>query len=231
VPKAVQAAPRKSARGIARKEKIVAVATRFLARNGARGTTLGEIAAEAGVSQAGLLYHFPTKEELLHAVLDSRDDFEDALLWRKGPDPGLEIFGIVADIVGSWSEHPEIVGLVAVLVAENVGDDGALRPRLASKYQLTVDRIASTLSAGQQRGEIRADVDAREKAIEILAFLSGLELAWLVSPDIPAADTASAWAALQVSSLRPAAVGASSGAPDSRTLRRYGRRSGATTDG
>ncbi len=190
-----------SARGLARKELIIDVATRFLARNGARGTTLGEIAAEAGVSQAGLLYHFSTKDDLLHAVLDRRDEFEDALLWGDGPDPGLRIFEIIAEIVGSWSERPEIVGLVAVLVAENVGYDGALRPRLASKYRLTVDRLASTLRAAQLRGEVRADVDAHLKSIEILAFLSGLEMAWLVSPEIPAAETAAEWAKHQVVAL------------------------------
>ena len=193
-----------SARGIARKELIIDVATRFLARNGARGTTLGEIAAEAGVSQAGLLYHFSTKDELLHAVLDRRDEFEDSLLWGEGSDPGLRIFEIIAEIVGSWSERPEIVGLVAVLVAENVGYDGALRPRLASKYRLTVDRIASTLRAAQLRGEVRADVDAHLKSIEILAFLSGLEMAWLVSPEIAAAETAAEWARHQVLALRSA---------------------------
>jgi AcrR family transcriptional regulator len=199
---AVPATPKASARGLARKAKIVSVATRMLARNGARGTTLGEIAAEAGVSQAGLLYHFPTKEELLHAVLDRRDEFEDAQLWKRGTDPGLEIFAIIADIVRSWGERPEIVGLVAVLVAENVGDDAPLRPRLANQYQLTVDRIATTLSHAQQRGEIRPDIDPHTKAIETLAFLSGLEMAWLVRPDIPAAETASAWASQQTNTLR-----------------------------
>jgi AcrR family transcriptional regulator len=191
-----------SARGIARKELIIDVATRLLARNGARGTTLGEIAAEAGVSQAGLLYHFSTKDELLHAVLDRRDEFEDSLLWGEGADPGLQIFKIIAGIVRSWSERPEIVGLVAVLVAENVGYDGPLRPRLASKYRLTADRIASTLSAAQRRGDIRQDIDPHLKSIEILAFLSGLEMAWLVSPEVPAAETAAEWAKHQVTALQ-----------------------------
>jgi len=49
---------------------------------------------------------------------------------------------------------------------------------------------------------MRADADPRLTATEILAFLSGLELAWLVSPDIPAAETASRWAANQVAQLR-----------------------------
>ena len=68
-------------------------------------------------------------------------------------------------------------------------------------YQLTIDRIADTLRNAQQRREMRADADPRLTATEILAFLSGLELAWLVSPDIPAAETASRWAANQVAQL------------------------------
>jgi AcrR family transcriptional regulator len=191
-----------SPRGDARKKRIIEVATAMLARNGSRGTTLGEIAAAAGVSQAGVVYHYGTKEELLHAVLDYRDQFEDTQLWQLGPDPGLGIFDIISGIVSRWDDHADIVGLLAVLLAENVADDGLLRPRLRRNYQLTVERIAGTLRNAQQRGEMRADADSRLTAIEILAFLSGLELAWLVSPDIPAAETASRWAANQVALLR-----------------------------
>jgi AcrR family transcriptional regulator len=193
---------RPSSRGAARKKSIIEAATRMFARNGSRGTTLGEIAAEVGVSQAAVVYHFGTKEGLLNAVLDNRDRFEDTQLWRNGPDPGLDIFWIVADIVRSWADHPEIVGLLAVLLAENVTDEGPLRPRLRGNYQLTVERIADTLGKAIERGEMRANVDPRLKAAELLAFLSGLELAWIVSPDIPAAETASNWAAQQVAWLQ-----------------------------
>lgn len=208
-----QAAPRRSSsRGDARRKQLIEVATRMLARNGSRGTTLSDIAAAAGVSQAAVVYHFGTKEELLHAVLNYRDEFEDTQLWRQGPDPGLGIFEIISGIVGSWDDHPEIVGLLAVLLAENVADDGLLRPRLRRNYQLTVDRISDTLGRAQDRGEMRPDADPRLTAIGMLAFLSGLELAWLVSPDIPAAETAAMWAASQVTQLSSA----TSAAGDSR---------------
>ncbi len=194
---------KRESKGQTRKRQIIEVATRMLARNGARGTTLSDIAAEAGVSQAAVVYHFRTKDELLNAVMDNRDRFEDEQLWKAGPDPGLAIFDIIAGIVRSWDSHPEIVGLLAVLLAENVGDGGPLRSRLQGNYQLTVDRISSTLRGAQTRGEMRTDVDPRRKAIEILAFVSGLELAWLITPDLPAAATASAWAKHQRQSLAP----------------------------
>lgn len=199
-----QAERRASTKGKVRKQQIIEIATRMLARNGARGTTLGAIATAAGVSQAAVVYHFGTKEDLLHAVLDNRDRYEETQLWSQGSDPGLAIFEIIADIVGSWSENPELVGLIVLLLAENVGDEDVLRPRLHRSYQLTVDRVADTLRRAQTRGEMRADVDPRRKAIETLAFLSGLEMAWLVSPEIPAAETAAQWAADQMRALRTA---------------------------
>jgi AcrR family transcriptional regulator len=44
-----------------------------MTRNGGRGTRLSQIAQEAGVITAGLLHHFESNEQLLHAVLDARD--------------------------------------------------------------------------------------------------------------------------------------------------------------
>jgi AcrR family transcriptional regulator len=188
-------------RGAGRRDELIGIATRLFARNGSRGTTLADIAHEAGVAQATVVYHFGTKEGLLNAVLDARDAFEDDQLWRLGADPGMRIFTIIAEIVAGWAQHPEVVGLLGVLIAENIGDDDALRPRLAANYRVTVDRIAATLRAAQQRGEMRADVDPNAKAIEMLAFLSGLELAWLVSSEIPAASAAAAWATEQTAQL------------------------------
>lgn len=190
-----------SARGEARRARIIEVATSLLARNGSRGTSLSQIASAAGISQTGLLHHFSTKEQLLHAVLDSRDEYENALLWRGGPDPGIGIFDIVADVVADWPKRPELVGLVAILIAENVGTDATLKDRLTAKYRETVARLEETLVSARSRGEIRADIDLHAKAIEILAFLSGLEMAWLVDGEVPAHATVIGWAAAQVEAI------------------------------
>ncbi len=185
-----------SAKGRARKELIVEAATRLVARNGSRGTNLAEIATEAGVSQSGLLYHYPTKEALLNAVLDRRDETEDEILWRDA-DAGLGILDVIAQNVTRWASHSQTVGMHTVLVVENLGEDGALHPRLAGRYHATVDRVAAVLASAQDRGEIRADVDTRLKAVEIIAFVNGLETAWLLDPEIPVAVTAKAWATQQ----------------------------------
>lgn len=196
-----------STKGLETQERIVDVAVRFIARNGARGTSLADIATEAGVSQAGLLYHFRTKEALLNAVMDRHWAFTEQWLWRDGPDPGLKILQIIADHVASWPEQPHdasvysILGMNTVVLAENVGEDTDLHPRLVDGYRTTIDRVTATLRAAQQRGEMRSDVDPRLKAMEIIAFTYGMEAAWLMNPTIPVGSSAAQWASEQTALL------------------------------
>jgi AcrR family transcriptional regulator len=57
-------------RRTARREQILAAATRAFARNGFAATSLDDVAAEAGVSRVILYRHFESKAELYRAVLD-----------------------------------------------------------------------------------------------------------------------------------------------------------------
>jgi len=54
----------------ARREQILAAATRAFARSGFAATSLDEVAAEAGVSRVILYRHFASKADLYRAVLD-----------------------------------------------------------------------------------------------------------------------------------------------------------------
>jgi AcrR family transcriptional regulator len=210
---ATQRSKTSSAKGLETRERIVDVAVRFIARNGARGTSLADIAAEAGVSQAGLLYHFGTKEALLNAVMDRHLAFTEEWLWGHGPDPGVEIVDIIARHMASWpSQHDDkvysLLGMNTVVLGENVSADTDLHPRLVEGYGTTIERVTATLRSAQERGEMRDDIDARLKAMEIIAYCYGLEAAWLVDPTIPVADAATQWAAEQKAQMeiKPAAT-------------------------
>ena len=61
------------AKGDARRELIVDVASEIFGTQGFRAATMLQIAAACGISRTGLLHHFPTKESLLEAVLARRD--------------------------------------------------------------------------------------------------------------------------------------------------------------
>jgi AcrR family transcriptional regulator len=168
------------AKGEDRKLRILAVAQRLLTRNGWRSTTLAQIAGEAGVSPAGLLHHFPSKEQLLHAVLDVRDADDDGHADRAG-----DLISEISAVADRFYRSPELIGTYAVLLAENVDPDAPLHDRLAGRYQRAGDIVAELIRRGQRAGRFRMDIDVTVKAVQILAFISGMETTWLLNPSVP----------------------------------------------
>ncbi len=61
---------RTTARGRARRDQLLDVALEAFAAKGYRGTSVGAIAERVGMSEPGLLHHFPTKVALLQATLE-----------------------------------------------------------------------------------------------------------------------------------------------------------------
>jgi AcrR family transcriptional regulator len=58
------------ARPPASKEKVLLAAERIVQQQGAGNLTYDELVRESGVTRGGITYHFPTKDDLLRALLD-----------------------------------------------------------------------------------------------------------------------------------------------------------------
>ena len=168
------------AKGEDRRQRILAVAERLLARNGWRNTSLAQIAKEAGVTTAGLLHHFESKEQLLNAVLDARDADDDAHADRSG-----DLVTELARVPERFERAPELVGTFIVLLVENIAPDAPLHDRLQKRYRDAAHIIRDNIVRGQRKGMYRTDLDAATKATEILAFINGMETLWLLDPSIP----------------------------------------------
>ncbi|BCK55004.1 TetR/AcrR family transcriptional regulator [Nocardia wallacei] len=168
------------AKGEDRRQRILRVAQRLLTQNGWRSTTLAQIAREAGVSPAGLLHHFQSKDQLLHAVLDARDaaDLADADL---SGDLIVEIRKVAERIESS----PELVGTFVVMLVENLMPEAPLHDRLLDRWKVAVGIVAGIIRRNQEIGRYRPDLDPDIRAIEIVAFINGMEISWLLDHSIP----------------------------------------------
>jgi AcrR family transcriptional regulator len=70
------------------RKKILDAASNVVLHHGPTGFTLDKVAKEAGVSKGGLLYHFPSKEDLLRGMVERMiSDFESSVLDRIAHDP------------------------------------------------------------------------------------------------------------------------------------------------
>ena len=155
-----------------------------IASSGYQGTSLARIAADAGLSQAGLLHHFPSKEELLVAVLAERDRLDGARF--RLADAGFEGLAALDRLVQLVEHNTLVPGLVqafTVLAGESVSDHHPARAWFQDRYPRRRANIAAALRAGIETGEIRADVECDALAAEIIAMMDGLQVQWLLDPD------------------------------------------------
>ncbi len=108
-------APRKRAR-----EKILAAAEELARVAGPGNLSLDAVAARAGVSKGGLLYHFPTKAKLLEALVEQfLASFDQALREREDASAGAPdslVRAYLDILVGEHLCHqPPPSGLLAAL--------------------------------------------------------------------------------------------------------------------
>ncbi|WP_328555745.1 MULTISPECIES: TetR/AcrR family transcriptional regulator [unclassified Streptomyces] len=165
-----------------RRAEIVRAALEVIAERGYRGASLASVAERVGLTQQGLLHHFPTKEALLVAVLKERDQ------WDALPDTTWR-----ADLLVSLVEYnamrPGIIQTFSALLGESVTEGHPAREFFTRRYTDVRASMASVLRA--EYGERLPSGLTPERAAPLLvAVMDGLQYQWLLDPesvDMPAA--------------------------------------------
>ncbi|MFC5830426.1 TetR/AcrR family transcriptional regulator [Nonomuraea insulae] len=170
------------ATGAARKERILATALLEFAENGYRGASLARIAERAELSQAGLLHHFKSKELLLIAVLDHRDEL-DSRRFDLGLTSGADALRALVGVVEHNTRVPGLVQLFSVISGEAVTPGHPGHEWARRRYRRLRANVAAALRTGAERGEFLAGLDAEAHADRLIAMMDGLQTQWLIDPE------------------------------------------------
>jgi AcrR family transcriptional regulator len=174
------------AKGIAKREEILSRALEVFADKGYRKASLREIAESVGLSQAGLLHHFSSKEELFSEVLRKRDEVDtgDAGLGAQWPDA---VDGLVR-VIRHNAEVPGLVQLYATLSAEAADPDHPGHEYFVERYEKIVGGLEQHLRGEQEAGRMTEAVDARQLARIAIAVADGMQVQWMLDPEADMAD-------------------------------------------
>jgi AcrR family transcriptional regulator len=167
------------AKGIAKREEILQIALELFAQKGYDRVSVREIARETGLSQAGLLHHFSTKEELFLEVLRRRDD-------RDGDPVEHKHVHSVDHLIAAVEHNAQEPGLVRLFVsmsAESTEDGSPAREFFVARYRWLRGEVAADVRRRQEAGELAADLDPDEVASLLIAVADGLQLQWLLEPE------------------------------------------------
>jgi AcrR family transcriptional regulator len=169
-------------KGRIRREDIVTAAITMYGETGYHSSSLREIARRVGITHAGLLYYFPTKEALLAAVLERRDA-EDVERERLSVPPGLDALRHLVGLAAHNVRHPGIVDLYSRLAAEAVAADHPAHAYFERHYKLARGYAVDSFRVLAAGGGLRAGVDPEWAGLSLIALMDGLQVQWLSNPE------------------------------------------------
>lgn len=182
-------------KGRERRRTIVEAAAQLFSEKGYTAGSMRELGTRVGLTQAGLLHHFSSKEELLTEVIRLRDESVAAALSDIDPaDPIARGLGIVRHA----KENPRLTSLFTVLSAEASVSTHPAHGYFTQRYETSASVTAAENGERQKAGTMRGDIDPATIATIMTSVLDGLQLQRAYRPELDAEQVIAAlWAMLE----------------------------------
>jgi len=170
-----------------RRAEILRAAANTFGSKGYKNGSLTEVAEQVGITHAGVLHHFGSKEQLLVEVLEFRDKEDVRDLEGQHIPNGMELFRHLMRTARMNVDRPGIVQGYSVLTGESVTENHPARGWVTDRFTILRGEIqAAIVEVGG--GTVPDDVAACA-ASSIIGVMDGLQVQWLLDDgvDLPAA--------------------------------------------
>ena len=158
-----------------RRAEIVRATLEVIAERGYRGASLAAVAERVGLTQQGLLHHFPTKDALLVAVLQERDQ------WDAVPNTTWRV-DLLASLVEYNAMRPGIIQTFSALLGESVTEGHPARGYFTERYARVRESMAAVLRA-EYGDRLPNGLTPERTAPLLVAVMDGLQYQWLLDPE------------------------------------------------
>lgn len=182
------------AKGVAKREEILERALEVIAREGYRGASVTELADAVGLSQAGLLHYFGSKEALFTEILRKRDE-ADAVAYGPAEMSDLDLAGFrktYVDVIRHNSDVPGLVQLFSRMAVDAVDPEHPAHRYFLERGGVFRAAFLEMLRARQASGEMTDRVDAEVLARIFQAVADGMQVQWMLDPSVDMAATVDA---------------------------------------
>lgn len=142
-----------------------------------------DIADQVGMTHAGILHHFGSKDQLLLEVLDYRDETDVEDLAERHIPGGVDLFRHLVRTAVKNAQRAGIVQSFVVLSAESVTDDHPAKEFFRERYATLRSEIESAFRVMCEEHRVDAPETVDDAAAAILAVMDGLQVQWLLAPD------------------------------------------------
>ena len=164
-----------------RREQILENATSLISQRGYNGFSVQELAQQCGLTNAGLLYYFGSKERLLIALLEDRDRRDRAAVTTRAGLAGARespknlslaaVLKLFSAIVERNTTQPELVRLYTVIRAEALSEGHPAQKYFEAREDLVLDSFTRMVTGHVPH--------PRSTARQLMALMTGLQEQWL----------------------------------------------------
>ena len=161
---------------------ILDAALEIFAEEGFRSGSLRLIAARVGMSEAGLLHHFPSKKALLMAVLERRRKKIASMVSDDLADGEASLRGIVRMASGVTRNRTSMKFFCAIS-AEATSSSHPAHAYFVARYETLRGQLTTAFDDLLARGRMSGTISPRNAASASIALMDGLQIQWLLDPD------------------------------------------------
>lgn len=168
-----------------RKSQIIEVATELIKKNGYDSFSYKDLSEAVGITKATLHHHFPKKEDLGIAVLDTirgqQTYLKEKTLEIEGAKERLTfMFQSMRSIIG----QREICPISSMQAEYNVIPD-TLKEKLLEVSQIEIDLLTQVLKEGRQQGTLNFDGEDKDMALTMMtAYKGALMYGRVMTPEV-----------------------------------------------
>jgi TetR/AcrR family transcriptional repressor of nem operon len=159
------------------KTAIMDTAQELIQRRGANAMSYQDISEAVGIRKASIHHHFPTKDDLIEAVIERYAEYAFGLMdgiFASKLDPAAKLRNYAALFEATLSDGKrDKVCPFAMLGAELATLNSPAAARVRRFYEENDARLARVLEEGREKGQFRFKGDPKRVAAMFFALLEG----------------------------------------------------------
>jgi len=155
-----------------RQLEIIDLSIEIIAKQGIQGLTIKNIAKKIGISEPAIYRHFDSKTQILLTILDNFMEmaaFMGEAMKGNTDSAGDKIEFMFSRIVDIFIETPSYI---SVIFSEEIfKNEPVLKEKIISILTLNEQTIEYIIKTGQEKGEVRTDIEYKNLAIIVMGTL------------------------------------------------------------
>ncbi len=155
-----------------RQTQIIEASIEIISQKGIQGLTIKNLSKKIGISEPAIYRHFDSKTEILLTILNNFKEmgtFFGGLMSTNNGTALEKIEFMFFRIIEVFTETPS---LISVIFSEEIfKNEEILKKKIVEIMDMNESIIEKIITQGQEKGEVRTDVDCKNLALIVMGSL------------------------------------------------------------